>query len=100
MIEDEVVREVRAAREAFAACMGINGLDPTVYPSARGIENAMVLASIFRSSAKSFWISSMRRPSRHTRSVRSVADALTPGSTRMTGRRLREGTTNGARATR
>ena len=25
------VREV--AREAFSACMGINGLDPTVYPS-------------------------------------------------------------------
>jgi sphinganine-1-phosphate aldolase len=30
------------AREAFAACMGINGLDPTVYPSARHIENAVV----------------------------------------------------------
>jgi sphinganine-1-phosphate aldolase len=29
-------------REAFAACMGINGLDPTVYPSARKIENAVV----------------------------------------------------------
>jgi sphinganine-1-phosphate aldolase len=35
--------EARAlAREAFAACMGINGLDPTVYPSARQIENAVV----------------------------------------------------------
>jgi len=35
--------ETRAlAREAFAACMGINGLDPTVYPSARHIENAIV----------------------------------------------------------
>jgi len=30
------------AREAFAACMGINGLDPTVYPSARHLENAVV----------------------------------------------------------
>ena len=30
------------AREAFAACMGINGLDPTVYPSALRIENAVV----------------------------------------------------------
>lgn len=30
------------AREAFAACMGINGLDPTVYPSARKLENAVV----------------------------------------------------------
>lgn len=30
------------AREAFASCMGINGLDPTVYPSARTIENAIV----------------------------------------------------------
>jgi glutamate/tyrosine decarboxylase-like PLP-dependent enzyme len=30
------------ARDAFAACMGINGLDPTVYPSARRIENAVV----------------------------------------------------------
>jgi sphinganine-1-phosphate aldolase len=35
--------EARAlAREAFAGCMGINGLDPTVYPSARHIENAVV----------------------------------------------------------
>jgi sphinganine-1-phosphate aldolase len=30
------------AREAFAACMSINGLDPTVYPSARHIENTVV----------------------------------------------------------
>ncbi len=30
------------AREAFTSCMGINGLDPTVYPSARAIENAVV----------------------------------------------------------
>ncbi|HEU5057937.1 MAG TPA: aminotransferase class V-fold PLP-dependent enzyme [Kofleriaceae bacterium] len=37
--------EARAvAREAFAACMGINGLDPTVYPSARALENAVVKA--------------------------------------------------------
>ena len=32
------------AREAFTACMGINGLDPTVYPSARAIENGVVAA--------------------------------------------------------
>ena len=32
------------AREAFAACMGINGLDPTAYPSARALENAVVKA--------------------------------------------------------
>jgi sphinganine-1-phosphate aldolase len=32
------------AREAFAACMSINGLDPTVYPSARALENAVVKA--------------------------------------------------------
>jgi glutamate/tyrosine decarboxylase-like PLP-dependent enzyme len=39
--------EARAvAREAFAACMGINGLDPTVYPSARTIENAVVGACL------------------------------------------------------
>ena len=30
------------AREAFASCMTINGLDPTVYPSARKIENQVV----------------------------------------------------------
>jgi glutamate/tyrosine decarboxylase-like PLP-dependent enzyme len=30
------------ARDAFTACMGINGLDPTVYSSARHIENAVV----------------------------------------------------------
>lgn len=34
------VREL--AREAFASCMSINGLDPTVYPSARKIENQVV----------------------------------------------------------
>jgi len=34
------------AREAFAACMSINGLDPTVYPSARTIENAVVGACL------------------------------------------------------
>jgi glutamate/tyrosine decarboxylase-like PLP-dependent enzyme len=34
------------AREAFAACMGINGLDPTVYPSARTLENAVVAACL------------------------------------------------------
>lgn len=32
------------AREAFAACMEGNGLDPTVYPSARVLENALVHA--------------------------------------------------------
>lgn len=32
------------AREAYTACMGINGLDPTVYPSARTLENAVVAA--------------------------------------------------------
>lgn len=34
------------AREAFAKCMSINGLDPTVYPSARKIENAVVGACL------------------------------------------------------
>ncbi|MGE0788396.1 MAG: aspartate aminotransferase family protein [Sandaracinaceae bacterium] len=34
------------AREAFAACMPINGLDPTAYPSARKIENAVVGACL------------------------------------------------------
>jgi glutamate/tyrosine decarboxylase-like PLP-dependent enzyme len=34
------------AREAYAACMPINGLDPTVYPSARKIENAVVAACL------------------------------------------------------
>jgi sphinganine-1-phosphate aldolase len=34
------------AREAYAACMPINGLDPTVYPSARKIENAVVGACL------------------------------------------------------
>lgn len=34
------------AREAFAACMTINGLDPTVYPSARKIENFVVGACL------------------------------------------------------
>ncbi|MEB2311443.1 MAG: aminotransferase class V-fold PLP-dependent enzyme [Sorangiineae bacterium] len=34
------------AREAFAACMGINGLDPTVYPSARRIESQVVHAAL------------------------------------------------------
>ena len=34
------------AREAFAKCMGINGLDPTVYPSARKIENGVVSACL------------------------------------------------------
>ncbi len=39
--------EVRSvAREAFAACMSINGLDPTAYPSARGIENKVVGACL------------------------------------------------------
>lgn len=34
------------AREAFAACMEGNGLDPTVYPSARVLENALVHACL------------------------------------------------------
>ncbi len=34
------------AREAFAQCMSINGLDPTAYPSARRIENAVVGACL------------------------------------------------------
>ncbi|MCK6547240.1 aspartate aminotransferase family protein [Myxococcota bacterium] len=39
--------ETRAlAREAFAACMPVNGLDPTVYPSARKLENAVVAACL------------------------------------------------------
>lgn len=39
--------EARAlAREAFAACMTINGLDPTVYPSARTLENTVVGACL------------------------------------------------------
>lgn len=39
--------EARAvAREAFAACMEGNGLDPTVYPSARILENAVVHACL------------------------------------------------------
>jgi glutamate/tyrosine decarboxylase-like PLP-dependent enzyme len=44
--------ETRAlAREAFAACMGINGLDPTVYPSARKLESAVVRACLELTSA-------------------------------------------------
>lgn len=39
--------ETRAlARDAYAACMPINGLDPTVYPSARKIENGVVAACL------------------------------------------------------
>lgn len=34
------------AREAFASCMTINGLDPTAYPSARKIENHVVGACL------------------------------------------------------
>jgi len=34
------------AKEAFAECMTINGLDPTVYPSARKIENQVVAACL------------------------------------------------------
>jgi glutamate/tyrosine decarboxylase-like PLP-dependent enzyme len=34
------------ARDAFASCMFINGLDPTVYPSARKIENFVVGACL------------------------------------------------------
>lgn len=40
----EEAREL--ARTAFAACMPINGLDPTVYPSARTLENAVVKACL------------------------------------------------------
>ncbi|MEZ4443208.1 MAG: aspartate aminotransferase family protein [Polyangiaceae bacterium] len=40
-------QELRAlARKAFAGCMEINGLDPTAYPSARRIENAVVGAML------------------------------------------------------
>jgi len=38
------IREL--TREAFAACMPINALDPTVYPSARKIENGVVKACL------------------------------------------------------
>ncbi len=34
------------AREAYAACMSINGLDPTAYPSARTLERALVSACL------------------------------------------------------
>src|SRR5262249_3210967 len=34
------------AREAFVAFMGVNGLDPTVYPSARNVENALIGACL------------------------------------------------------
>jgi len=34
------------AREAFASCMSINGLDPTAYPSARAIERGLVKACL------------------------------------------------------
>lgn len=34
------------ARDAFSACMSINGLDPTMYPSARTIENTVVGACL------------------------------------------------------
>lgn len=40
----EAARSV--AREAFAACMNVNGLDPTVYPSARVLENGVVGACL------------------------------------------------------
>lgn len=40
----EAVRQT--AREAFVACMGINGLDPTSYPSARRLENDVVAVSL------------------------------------------------------
>ncbi len=45
---------VRAlARDAFAACMGANGLDPTVYPSVRAIERRLVRACLDIARAKS-----------------------------------------------
>ena len=34
------------ARDAYARCMTINGLDPTVYPSARKLENGVVKACL------------------------------------------------------
>ena len=40
----EEIREL--AREAYAACMGINGLDPTVYPSARVVETGVAAACL------------------------------------------------------
>lgn len=36
----------RVARQAFSKCMTINGLDPTVYPSARRLENDVVSAAL------------------------------------------------------
>lgn len=46
--------ETRAiAREVFAACMEGNGLDPTVYPSARVLENALVHACLELTNAPS-----------------------------------------------
>lgn len=40
-------REVKAiAREAYARCMGGNGLDPTAYPSTRRLENDVVGAAL------------------------------------------------------
>jgi sphinganine-1-phosphate aldolase len=36
----------RVAQRAFAACMGGNGLDPTAYPSARRLENALVATTL------------------------------------------------------
>ena len=36
----------RVAQQAFAACMGGNGLDPTAYPSARRLENALVATTL------------------------------------------------------
>ncbi|MEZ4225394.1 MAG: aspartate aminotransferase family protein [Polyangiaceae bacterium] len=40
----EEAREL--ARQVFAACMPINGLDPTAYPSARHLENGVVHACL------------------------------------------------------
>jgi len=45
-IYDAGEAERELAREAFAACMSINGLDPTTYPSARTIENHVVSACL------------------------------------------------------
>ncbi len=45
-IYDAGAEERALAREAFGACMNINGLDPTVFPSARRLENFVVGAML------------------------------------------------------
>ena len=52
------------ARKAFAAGMTVNGLDPTVYPSARRLENDIVAATL-----------------EHLRAPESAAGTVTSGGT-------------------